>query len=273
MNQQKEFRISKRGIRQVRIIGTKTWKKRCSVEGCAKSAVGKTDKCIEHGGGKRCSVDGCTKSAVGKTDKCKAHGGGKRCSVEGCTKSAVGKSDKCVEHGGGKRCPHCIDWPDSQSGWNKYDGYCARCFKRVFPSDPRSKVIRSKSKEIKVRNMINQYFDGFIHDKCLYTGNCKCVHRRRIDHYKIIGLTMLAIETDEFAHRSYDEKDEEIRYNDLMMVFTGKWVWIRFNPDDNRDKTPFKKKLVRLREEIEREIERITLEKNDELVEIKKLFY
>ena len=83
---------------------------------------------------------------------------------------------------------------------------------------------------------------------------------------------MLAIETDEFAHRSYDEKDEEIRYNDLMMVFTGKWVWIRFNPDDNRDKTPFKKKLVRLREEIEREIERITLEKND-LFETTKLFY
>ncbi len=84
---------------------------------------------------------------------------------------------------------------------------------------------------------------------------------------------MLAIETDEFAHRSYDEKDEEIRYNDLMMVFTGKWVWIRFNPDDNRDKTPFKEKLDRLREVIESQIERITLEKNDDLFEIKKLFY
>jgi hypothetical protein len=84
---------------------------------------------------------------------------------------------------------------------------------------------------------------------------------------------MLAIETDEFAHRSYDEKDEEIRYNDLAMMFTGKWIWIRFNPDDNRNKTPFKEKLERLRKEIEYQIERITLEKNIKLFYVKKLFY
>ena len=54
--------------------------------------AGKTDKC-KHGG-KRCSV-GCTKSAIGKTDTCAAHGGGKRCSVDGCTKSAIGKTNKC----------------------------------------------------------------------------------------------------------------------------------------------------------------------------------
>ena len=221
---EKEYRISKKGIRQVRTIGTKKWYKRCSV------------------------------------DK--------------CNKSAVGKSDKCIAHGGGQRCPNCIDWIDGCSGDKKYDGYCARCFKRVFPDDPRSKIIwGSNSREIKVRNMINQNFDGFTHDRCLYTPNCNCVHRRRIDHYKIIGLTMLAIETDEFAHRSYDEKDEEIRYNDLAMMFTGKWIWIRFNPDDNRNKTPFKEKLERLRKEIEYQIERITLEKNTELSDVKKLFY
>ena len=59
MNQQKEYRISKRGIRQVRTIGTKTWRKRCTVEGCTKGAQSKTDKCKAH-----------DKS---KTDKCKAH--------------------------------------------------------------------------------------------------------------------------------------------------------------------------------------------------------
>ena len=74
-------------------------------DGCTKSAQGKTDKCIEHGGGKRCI---CQKDVLrvlqGKTDKCKAHGGGKRCSVDGCTKGAEGKTNKCVKHGGGKRC-------------------------------------------------------------------------------------------------------------------------------------------------------------------------
>jgi hypothetical protein len=70
-------------------------RKRCDIQGCQKSAQGvqrsvsstaeedavwyrdarrvlrgKTDKCIEHGGGRRCLVQGCQKSAKGKTDKC-----------------------------------------------------------------------------------------------------------------------------------------------------------------------------------------------------------
>jgi hypothetical protein len=36
------------------------------------------------------------------------------------------------------------------------------------------------------------------------------------------------VETDENAH---NEKDEEIRYDDLYMVHSGKWIFIRFNPD------------------------------------------
>jgi hypothetical protein len=52
-----------------------------------------------------------------------------------------------------------------------------------------------------VRNIINKNFDGFIHDTPLYTDNCDCTHRRRIDHRKLIGNTILAIETDEFGHR------------------------------------------------------------------------
>jgi len=44
----------------------------------------------------------------------------------------------------------------------------------------------------------------------------------------------LADETDEHAHQGYDEKDEDIRYNDLYMVHSGKWVYIRFNPDMTR---------------------------------------
>jgi len=44
--------------------------------------------------------------------------------------------------------------------------------------------------------------------------------------------------------------------NDLVMVFTSNWIWIRFNPDSNRDKTPFKTKLECLKK-IEKHIKRI----------------
>ena len=223
---------------------------------------------------KRCIEPECKKLARGATDKCVAHGGGRRCAEPECGKSAQGATDKCIEHGGGRRCPNCIDWVDSRVGCEKYDWYCATCFKRVFPNDPRSAVIYGKSKEIKVRNKINDNFPDFIHDKPLITGNCKCVHRRRVDHRKLIGNTILAIETDEFAHRSYDPHDEEIRYNDLVMIDTCKWIFIRFNPDDNREsqKTSFESKLEALMAEMKRQIERIDKEENEELVEIVKMF-
>ena len=253
--------------------------KRCVEPGCAKSAVGKSDKCVEHGGGKRCAHPECTKSARNKSDKCVEHGGG-RCTHPWCTKSAQGKSDKCIEHGGGERCPHCINWVDSRSGSSKYDGYCATCFKRLFPEDPRSKVIHEHTKEIRVRNAItaksctNSLFEGFIHDRPLYTGNCDCTHRRRVDHRKLIGNTILAVETDEFAHQGYDEKDEEIRYDDLYMIHSGKWVYIRFNPDHTRtQKVDFEDRIEILLDEMEKQIERIEEGENKDLVEIIKLFY
>jgi hypothetical protein len=84
---------------------------------------------------------------------------------------------------------------------------------------------------------------------------------------------MLAIETDEFAHRGYDEKDEEIRYDDLYMVHSGKWIFIRFNPDDNRVKSDLEDKLQTLLDTMEDCIGRIERGENTELVEIIKLFY
>ena len=119
--------------------------------------------------------------------------------------------------------------------------------------------------------MINANFEGFIHDKPLYTGGCDCTHRRRIDHRKLIGGTLLCVETDEFAHSGYDEKDEEIRYDDLFMVHSGKWIFIRFNPDGKG--VDMEDKLDRLLEEIHSQIERIENEENEDLVEIVKLFY
>jgi hypothetical protein len=178
-------------------------------------------------------------------------------------------SDICSGQGG-----NCV-----QRASKKFRGYCAICFKNEFPDDPLTKEIHQKSKELKVRLFLNDNYEGFVHDIPLWTANCACIHRRRIDHRKLIGNTLLCIETDENQHRNYDEKDEEIRYNDLYSVFSGKWIFIRFNPDSYKDSkgkrknTLFNKRLEVLQEEINKQIQRIEKEENTELVEIIKLFY
>ena len=168
-------------------------------------------------------------------------------------------------------CSHCLTWPDSRYGSRAYDGYCATCFKQVFPDDPRSKTTHTHTKELRVRNAINEHFEGFIHDRPLFTGHCDCTMRRRIDHRKLIGGTLLCIETDEFAHKGYDPLDEEIRYDDLFMVHSGKWIFIRFNPDGRG--VDMVDKLDRLMTEIQHQTERIERDENTELLEIVKLFY
>jgi hypothetical protein len=161
----------------------------------------------------------------------------------------------------------------------KYKGYCSNCYQNLFPLDPLSYQIRCKTKEICVRDYINANFEGFQHDKPLYTGNCDCTNRRRIDHRILIGNTLLCVETDENQHKSYDKKDEEIRYDDLFMIHSGKFVFIRFNPDKyinkkNKSVNPMIcTRLPILKEEIEKQIERIKNEENNELLEIIKLYY
>jgi hypothetical protein len=161
----------------------------------------------------------------------------------------------------------------------KYKNYCAFCFSNMFPTDPLTYQIRSKTKEIATRDFINDHFEGFSHDKPIHTDHCDCSIRRRIDHRKLIGNTMLAIETDENAHKSYDAMDEEIRYDDLYNAFSGKWIYIRFNPDKFRNKAGVSKnptiatRLIELKTEIERQIQRIEAEENTELLEIKYMYY
>ena len=54
---------------------------------------------------------------------------------------------------------------------------------------------------------INSKFEGFQHDKPIWTESCDCTIRRRIDHRKLIGNTLLVIETD--------DKDKENSKNKL----------------------------------------------------------
>jgi len=86
---------------------------------------------------------------------------------------------------------------------------------------------------------------------------------------------MLAIETDEFAHRRYDPEDEKNRYDDVFLAFSAKWIFIRFNPDNTGSGkgVDMEDKLDRLRGEIELQLERIENEENEGLLEIVKLYY
>lgn len=172
-------------------------------------------------------------------------------------------------------CPGC---PIGQRGNSKYRHYCTFCFANRFPYDPLTQSIRTKSKENKVKEFINANFQGFVHDQSIHIGQCDCTLRRRLDHFKMIGNTLLVIETDEHQHKRYDQTDEEIRYDDLYMIHSGKWIYIRFNPDIymyKREKrnTSMKVRLQKLKKEIEKQIDRIQNEENEELVEIIHLYY
>jgi hypothetical protein len=186
------------------------------------------------------------------------------------------KHKKClgfINNGITEACPY------DTTGNPKYKNYCTECFKRNFPLDPLTFQIQSKTKEIAVRDFINENFNGFQHNKPLKTGHCDCTMRRSIDHRKLIGNTLLAIETDENQHKPYNKMDEEMRYDDLYMAHSGKWIYIRFNPDKYIDNKGIRKnpmlytRLEKLKNEIEKQIKRIENEENKELVERVYMYY
>lgn len=122
----------------------------------------------------------------------------------------------------------------------KYDGFCTHCFPQVHPEDPRVRQIRTKSKELQWVNAILECADlelpdgcEWVHDKPFYVdflGEC-CPAKRRIDLHVIIGNTIVAIEIDENQHKAYAASYEDDRYNDLFVTFSGRYVFLRINPD------------------------------------------
>jgi hypothetical protein len=72
---------------------------------------------------------------------------------------------------------------------------------------------------------------------------------------------MLCIQVDENQHKGYDIINETIRYNDLMMIHGGKFIFIRFNPDPYKDKNKRRRnplitiRYQMLKEKIEKQIE------------------
>lgn len=185
-----------------------------------------------------------------------------------------------------KMCPGPVNQnveycPVYQRGNKFYDGFCTACFVQSFPKDPRSLNIRKHTHELKVKDFLIQTFSNtpFIHDTTMYIGpECNCTHRRRIDFRYLLNNTLLVIEVDEHQHKDRDEEDEKIRYDDLYMVFSGKFVFIRFNPHLYFRKQQYhnpsmEERLEALKCEIDLQLERISKGENQDLVEIHYLFY
>lgn len=300
------------------MINIKDIKNLCTFEGCSKRAnynyenLSEAIYCCQHKldnmfdvNHKRCLFEGCkirpSFNYNGEKNGlyCKNHkldnmidisNKKRKCNYKDCDKIAVynfqnSKSEfYCKKHKleiminvVDKKCKgnYCL----GSIGNKKYKGYCAHCYQNLFPNDPLTLQIRCKTKEIAVRDYLILNFDGFIHDNPLWTGNCECSHRRRIDFRKLIGNTLLCIEVDENQHKGYNEKQEEIRYDDLYMLHGGKFIFIRFNPDKFKDKNNksvnpmLYTRLPILKEEIEKQIKRIENDENKELLEIFKLYY
>ena len=166
-------------------------------------------------------------------------------------------------------------------GNRKLNGFCCHCFVNIFPDDPRALSVRKKSKEIQVVSHILSKFDGFIHDKPFYIdieGGC-CATKRRIDLRKLINNTMLCIEIDEDQHKSYIKTNETIRYDDLFMDFSGKYIFLRYNPDKfidkfGKSKNPFfDTRMEVLEQSVIRHVNRIEEGENIDLIEIHHIFY
>jgi EsV-1-7 cysteine-rich motif len=262
---------------------------------------------------KYCDTEGCTTRPTfgvkeGKPSSCKKHKTkdmidlvSNICKFEGCQiRANFGEKEQaiyCFTH----KKPEMIDvthlksrctgapgakgsdgkCPFEQRGTTKYDGMCTSCFPIAFPKDPRAFVIKKNNDEIIVRNYLQTNFPTleFIHDKPLWTHNCECIHRRRIDLRTIIQGVMLAVEIDEHQHKYKDTQDEEIRYDDLFMIHSGKWIFIRYNPhtfiDDSGKRRNLKKeiRLETLKNTINNIVNNIHKVKDDNLVEIHKLFF
>ena len=151
----------------------------------------------------------------------------------------------------------------------KYDGMCYRCYAHLYPDDPK---VRTKERaEDTVKAYINAHFKNFVHDQKMPTAHCNCNHLRRIDHRRVVGNTLLCVETDEHHHRNYKAEDEDARYHDVLVAWGGKLVFIRINPDGKGP--PLAERLERLHAEITRHIGRLERGENSAYLEVWHLYY
>ena len=167
----------------------------------------------------------------------------------------------------------------------KYDGYCTHCFSNLFPNDPRTAEIRTKTHEIKWVNALILSFPDldWVWDQPIYvdfSGGC-CATKRRIDLRVLLEnqvLYWLCIEIDENQHKKYADTDnyEISRYNDLFVDFSGHYIFVRINPDpywanQERVDPPFEERLNIVCNKIHSVLEKGPVDQD--LIEIHHLFY
>jgi hypothetical protein len=205
------------------------------------------------------------------------------------------KGRRACPHGRKDKCGICGSL-GCKGGWcggkilhylayDKYDGYCIHCFANLFPTDPRVAHIKKKSKENKWVNAITNALPKlhWIHDKPFhlnFKSGC-CDTKRRIDlrvmmEHPEAGLYWLCIEIDENRHSAYPEGYEEVRYHELFFDFSGRFVFIRVNPDKfydggNWQNPPFGERLVSVIQAIKDVIKEGP--PSDVLISFKVLFY
>ena len=262
-------------------------KERCKE--CGGSEICEHDRrrseCKECGGNQFCEHNR-------KRIECKECGGSQICehnrrrrTCKECSGSQICEHNRrrseCKDCGGIRICKSKYTIGCRTLGNRKLNGYCSHCFVNIFPQDPRALTVRRKSKELQVMTHIFSKYDGFKNDKPFYAdleGGC-CATKRRIDLRKLINNTMLCIEVDENQHKYYIKDKEIERYNDLFLDFSGKYIFIRYNPDKfldkyGKSKNPmFDTRMEVLEKSLDKHITRILNEQNKELLEIHHLFY
>ena len=241
--------------------------------------------CVDCGGGEICEhqrIRGTCKECGG-SQICEHNIFKRNCKECGGSGTCEHKVEKrnCPDCGGSRICKSKDTIGCRTQGNRKLNGYCSHCFVNIFPEDPKALTVRKKSKEIQVMTHIFSKYTGFKNDKPFFVdleGGC-CATKRRIDLRKLITNTMLCIEVDEHQHKNYIKQNENNRYDDLFMDFSGKYVFIRYNPDKfidkyGKSKNPmFETRMEVLEASINKQIMRILNEENTDLVEIHHLFY
>ena len=90
---------------------------------------------------------------------------------------------------------------------------------------------------------------------------------------------MLCLEVDEDQHNYHSKSDENNRYGDLFMDFSGKYIFTKYKPYKNigkynKIKNPlFHNRMEALTLLMDKHIKRIENEENNGLIEINHLFY
>jgi len=193
--------------------------------------------------------------------------------AEYCSKHAP---DGYVDVGNRKRCPGANGkkGPDGKCalvnfGLRKLCGFCSTCFAYQFPNSDEIPYLHQHVYELIVRDALQRWYPtiDFMHNNPIDVApGCSCPNRRRVDFHLLIKGTILAIEVDEYGHANYNREDEEIRYDDLFMQYSGNWVFIRYNPHG-------KGSIDQLKDQIDHQMARIEhdesmRDENSELVEI-----